>query len=406
MNRFTTGLSRHLTLLTFIALIIAVLVGQFAPAFAVKMEPLGTNFVSLIKCFIPFIIFLTIVSGISGMSNLKKVGRIGIKALVYFEAVTTISLATGILLAYIVRPGHIDKTGLPIGDASKYTHAGAAGFNWGHFFATNLTLQVLILAIIVGIIVSLHPKREIIQGWLKPATKWVFIALRYVMYLAPVGAFGGMAYTIGKFGIRTLKPLAMLMATMYGTMLIFIFVVLGLILRFFKLNIWTYLKNIREEILIVLGTSSSEAALPSLMAKLERMGCSQPVVGLVVPTGYSFNLDGTSIYLSMSVIFLAQLYNVPLSMGELLSILAILMITSKGAAGVTGSGFIVLASTLTALQKIPLEGLAFLLAVDKFMSEARAITNIIGNGVATLIIARSEHEYHIEPAPPAAMALP
>jgi aerobic C4-dicarboxylate transport protein len=406
LQRATTWLSRHLTLLTFIALVIAVIVGQLAPAFAVKMEPLGTNFVSLIKIFIPFIIFLTIVSGISGMSDLKKVGRIGVKALVYFEVVTTISLTIGILLAYIVHPGRIDKTGLPIGDASKYTHAGAAGFDWGHFFATNLTLQVLILAIIVGIIVSLHPKREIIQGWLKPATKWVFIALRYVMYLAPVGAFGGMAYTIGKFGIRTLKPLAMLMATMYGTMLIFIFVVLGLILRFFKLNIWTYLKNIREEILIVLGTSSSEAALPSLMAKLERMGCSQPVVGLVVPTGYSFNLDGTSIYLSMSVIFLAQLYNVPLSMGELLSILAILMITSKGAAGVTGSGFIVLASTLTAIQKIPVEGLAFLLAVDKFMSEARAITNIIGNGVATLVIAKSEHEYHVEPDPPAAMALP
>jgi len=393
LQRATTWLSRHLTLLTFIALIIAVIVGQFAPAFAVKMEPLGTNFVSLIKLFIPFIIFLTIVSGISGMSDLKKVGRIGVKALVYFEVVTTVSLAIGILLAYLVKPGRIDKTGLPIGDASKYTHAGAAGFDWGHFFATNLTLQVLILAIIVGIIVSLHPKREVIQGWLKPATHWVFVVLRYVMYLAPIGAFGGMAFTIGKFGIRTLKPLAMLMVTMYGTMLIFIFVVLGLILRYFKLNIWTYLKNIREEILIVLGTSSSEAALPSLMAKLERMGCSQPVVGLVVPTGYSFNLDGTSIYLSMSVIFLAQLYNVPLSLGELLSILVILMITSKGAAGVTGSGFIVLASTLTAIQKIPVEGLAFLLAVDKFMSEARAITNIIGNGVATLVIAKSEKEF-------------
>jgi aerobic C4-dicarboxylate transport protein len=405
-QRATTWLSRHLTLLTFIALIIAVLVGQFAPAFAIKMEPLGTNFVAIIKVFIPFIIFLTIVSGISGMSNLKKVGRIGVKALVYFEVVTTVSLAIGILLAYLVKPGRIDKTGLAFGDASKHTHAGAAGFNWGHFFATNLTLQVLILAIIVGIIVSLHPQRERVQSWLKPVTHCVFVALKYVMYLAPLGAFGGMAFTIGKFGIRTLKPLAMLMATMYGTMLIFIFVVLGLILRYFKLNIWTYLKNIREEILIVLGTSSSEAALPSLMAKLERMGCSQPVVGLVVPTGYSFNLDGTSIYLSMSVIFLAQLYNVPLSMGELLSILAILMITSKGAAGVTGSGFIVLASTLTAIQKIPVEGLAFLLAVDKFMSEARAITNIIGNGVATLVIAKSEGEYNVEPNPPTAMGHP
>jgi aerobic C4-dicarboxylate transport protein len=203
-----------------------------------------------------------------------------------------------------------------------------------------------------------------------------------------------MAYTIGKYGIRSLRPLVLLMGTVYGTMIIFIFVVLGLIMRYFKFSIWTYLKDIREEILIVLGTSSSEAAQPSLMLKLERMGCSQPVVGLVIPTGYSFNLDGTSIYLSMSVIFLAQLYNVQLSFGELLSILGILMITSKGAAGVTGSGFTILASTLTALQKIPVEGLAFLLAVDKFMSEARAITNIIGNGVATLVIAKSEKEFN------------
>jgi aerobic C4-dicarboxylate transport protein len=320
--------------------------------------------------------------------------------------VTTFSLTIGILMAYWIQPGRIDKSGLPMGDASKYTHAGAAGFDWRHFFTTNLTLQVLVLAIITGIVVSMHPKREQAQSWLKPATHWVFVALKYVMYLAPLGAFGGMAFTIGKFGIRTLKPLAMLMATVYGTMILFIFIVLGLILRYFKLNIWAYLKNIREEILIVLGTSSSEAALPSLMAKLERMGCSQPVVGLVVPTGYSFNLDGTSIYLSMSVIFLAQLYNVSLSMGELLSILAILMITSKGAAGVTGSGFIVLASTLTAIQKIPVEGLAFLLAVDKFMSEARAITNIIGNGVATLVIAKSEKEYNLEPNPPGTVVYP
>jgi aerobic C4-dicarboxylate transport protein len=212
-----------------------------------------------------------------------------------------------------------------------------------------------------------------------------------------------MAFTIGKFGIKTLLPLGKLMLTMYCTMAVFIFVVLGLILRFYKLSIWTYLKNIKEEILIVLGTSSSEAALPSLMNKLEKMGCSRPVVGLVVPTGYSFNLDGTSIYLSMSTIFLAQLYNVQLSNAEMLTILGILMITSKGAAGVTGSGFIILASTLTAIQKIPVEGLAFLLAIDKFMSEARAITNIIGNGVATLVIAKSEHDF-VSPAAEVAAA--
>lgn len=389
-------MSRYLTIAVVLALVSAVLLGYFAPAVAVKMEPLGVWFVNVIKCFIPFIIFLTITSGITGMSNLKKVGRIGVKALFYFELVTTLSLAIGIGMAYLIRPGHVDKAGLKIQDATKYIRQGEQGFDWLEFFRTNLTLQVLVLAILAGIGFSLLPRRERIMSVLEKCTKFIFRVLRYVMLLAPVGAFGGMAFTIGKYGIRTLIPLAKLMLTVYGTMILFVFVVLGLILRYFKLNVWKYLKDIKEEILIVLGTSSSEAALPSLMAKLERMGCSQPVVGLVVPTGYSFNLDGTSIYLSMSVIFLAQLYNVSLSPGELLTILGILMVTSKGAAGVTGSGFIVLASTLTAIQKIPVEGLAFLLAVDKFMSEARAITNIIGNGVATLVIAKSEKEFHPE----------
>jgi aerobic C4-dicarboxylate transport protein len=394
LERFSRWMSRYLTWLVLIALVSAVLLGYFYPAVAVRTEFLGLQFVNLVKVFIPFIIFFTITSGIAGMSSLKKVGRIGVKALVYFEVVTTLSLGIGILLAYVIKPGHIDKTGLPIQDASKYVHQGAHGFDWGQFFRTNLTLQVLVLAVIVGIVVSLLRQREVILYWLGLASHFVFRVLRYVMLLAPLGAFGGMAYTIGKFGIRTLIPLGKLMLTMYGTMILFVFVVLGLILRYFKLNVWTYLKGIKEEILIVLGTSSSEAALPSLMAKLEQMGCSAPVVGLVVPTGYSFNLDGTSIYLSMATIFLAQLYNVSLSPGELLTILGILMVTSKGAAGVTGSGFIVLATTLTAIQRIPVEGLAFLLAVDKFMSEARAITNIIGNGVATLVIAKSEGEFH------------
>jgi aerobic C4-dicarboxylate transport protein len=392
-NRFIRLLT-NLTFLVLLALIAAVLLGYFAPATAVKAEWMGKWFIKIITWFIPPIIFLTIVSGISGMSNLKKVGRIGIKSLLYFEIVTTFSLAIGITLALIFQPGKIDKTGLPVGDASKYTHQ-TKGFDWGHFFASNLTLQVLVAAIIVGILVSLSSRREKILQYLDIATKFVFRLLKWVMWLAPLGAFGGMAFTIGKFGIRTLIPLGKLMLTMYSTMAVFIFVVLGLILRYYRLNIWTYLKNIKEEILIVLGTASSEAALPSLMNKLEQMGCSRPVVGLVVPTGYSFNLDGTSIYLSMATIFLAQLYNVSLSIGEMLSILGILMITSKGAAGVAGSGFIVLASTLTTLQKIPIEGLAFLLAVDKFMGEARAITNIIGNGVATLVIAKSENDFQV-----------
>ncbi|MBS1917161.1 MAG: cation:dicarboxylase symporter family transporter [Bacteroidetes bacterium] len=383
----------HLTFYVLVALVLAVLLGYLYPAVAIKAERLGTWFVNVIKVFIPPIIFLTIVTGISGMSNLKKVGRIGVKALLYFEVVTTLALGIGILLAHFIKPGKIGKSGLPVSDASKYTKHATTGFDWKQFFLSNLTLQVLLLAIIVGIVVSLLKNREQILSYLEPVTKFVFSLLKYVMYLAPIGAFGGMAFTIGKFGIKTLLPLGKLMLTVYCTMAVFIFVVLGLILRYYKLSVWKYLSNIKEEILIVLGTSSSEAALPSLMNKLQKMGCSKPVVGLVVPTGYSFNLDGTSIYLSMATIFLAQLYNVDLSSGEMLTILGILMITSKGAAGVTGSGFIILASTLTAIQKIPVEGLAFLLAIDKFMSEARAITNIIGNGVATLVIAKSERDF-------------
>jgi aerobic C4-dicarboxylate transport protein len=384
----------HLTLFVAVALVAAVLLGYFYPATAMRTKWMGDSFIDIIKVFIPFVIFFTIVPGISGMSNLKKVGRIGVKSLIYFEVITTISLAIGILLAELLQPGKIDKAGLPVQDASKYTRAGAAHINWIEFFSSNLTLQILILAIIVGIVVSLNRRRGAILSFLDPITQWVFWLLKLVMLLAPLGAFGGMAYTVGKYGIRTLIPLAKLMGTMYCTMAVFIVVVLRSIMRYFKLNIFTYLKNIKEEILIVLGTSSSEAALPSLMNKLEKMGCSKPVVGLVVPTGYSFNLDGTSIYLSMAAIFLAQLYNVHLTTGEMLTILGILMVTSKGAAGVTGSGFTVLASTLTAIQKIPVEGLAVLLAVDKFMSEARAITNIIGNGVATLVISKSENEFH------------
>ncbi|HVW61547.1 MAG TPA: cation:dicarboxylase symporter family transporter [Puia sp.] len=397
----------HLTLLVIIALVGAVLLGYFYPATAIKTKWLGDWFIAVIKVFIPFVIFFTIVPGISGMSDLKKVGRIGVKSLIYFEVITTISLAIGILLADLLKPGKIDKKGLPIQDASKYTQKGAAHIDWGKFFLDNLTLQVLVLAIIAGIIVSLNRHREKVLVFLDPITQWVFWLLKIVMLLAPLGAFGGMASTIGKYGIRTLIPLAKLMITMYSTMAVFIIVVLGLILRYYKLNVFTYLKNIKEEILIVLGTSSSEAALPSLMTKLEKMGCSKSVVGLVVPTGYSFNLDGTSIYLSMAAIFLAQLYNVQLTTGEMLTILGILMVTSKGAAGVTGSGFTVLASTLTAIQKIPVEGLAVLLAVDKFMSEARAITNIIGNGIATLVISKSENEYHPQTThSPASLQIP
>ncbi|MBN8787846.1 MAG: cation:dicarboxylase symporter family transporter [Terrimonas sp.] len=383
----------NLTFWVLLAIIAAVILGHFFPATAIKTEWMGKTFINIIKVFIGPIIFLTIVLGIVGMGNLKKVGKIGLKAVLYFEVVTTFALVLGIAFALFFEPGKIDKTGLPMQDASKYAKEGHSDFSWIAFLKENFTLQVLIVAIITGIILSQVKHREKILKWLAMITHYVFRALKYVMYLAPFGAFGGMAFTVGKFGIKTLIPLGKLMLTMYGTMAAFIFIVLGLILKYYKLSIWKFLVGIKEELLIVLGTSSSESALPSLMNKLEKMGCSKSVVGLVVPTGYSFNLDGTSIYLSMAIIFLAQLYNVHLSFWEMASVVGILMITSKGAAGVTGSGFIILASTLTALHKIPLEGLAFLLAVDKFMSEARAITNIIGNGVATLVISKSEKEF-------------
>ena len=384
----------NLTFWVLIAIIAGVLLGHYAPETAVKMEIVGKTFVDIIKLFIAPIIFLTIVLGIAGMGDLKKVGRIGVKSLLYFEIVTTFALAIGVAVAYVIEPGKIDKSGLTLQDPAKYT-SNPKDFSWLEFFLSNPTLQILLAAIVIGVAMNYYSRRDQALHILERASKIVFTGLKYVMYLAPIGAFGGMAYTIGKFGLQTLIPLAKLMGTVYLTMALFIFVILGSILRYYKISILKLLKYIKEELLIVLGTSSSEAALPSIMIKLEKMGCSKPVVGLVIPTGYSFNLDGTSIYLSMSVIFLAQLYDVHLSFFEILTIIGILMVTSKGAAGVTGSGFIVLASTLTAIHKIPVEGLAFLLGVDKFMSEARAITNLIGNSVATIVISISEKDFSV-----------
>lgn len=389
----------NLTFWVLIAIICGVLLGHFKPETGQEMKIVGDSFIQLVKIFIGPIIFLTIVLGIAGMGDLKKVGRIGMKSLIYFEIVTTLALGIGVIAAYIIQPGKIDKSGLDIQDASKYTSNPSADFSWLNFFLSNFTLQVLVVAILCGILLNYYKKREVVVAFLYKCSIIVFRALKFVMYLAPLGAFGGMAYTVGKFGLHTLIPLGKLMLTVYVTMAIFIFFVLGGILRYYKIRIWDFIKYLKAELLIVLGTSSSEPALPNLMDKLERMGCSKSVVGLVVPTGYSFNLDGTAIYLSMAIIFLAQLYNVHLSFGEILTIIGLLMITSKGTAGVTGSGFIVLASTLTAIHKIPLEGLAFLLGVDKFMSEARAITNFIGNGVAAIVISKNENEF-VDPQNP------
>jgi len=404
----------NLTFWVLTAIFCGILLGNFAPEIALKQilndewktnfmgqelkvgktvsEFFSTIFISTVKLFINPIIFLTITLGIVQMGDLKKVGKLGAKALLYFEVVTTLALLIGVIIANIIKPGQGVTTAGAKGDISKYTQS-AANFSWLKILQDNSTLQVLIAAIIFGVVLSKYSGRQIIMEKLQIASKYLFKGLHYVMKFAPIGAFGGMSYTIAKFGIKTLLPLAKLMGTVYITMAIFVCVVLWAILRMYNISVFKFLSYIKEELLIVLGTSSSEAALPNLMEKLELMGCSKSVVGLVVPTGYSFNLDGTTIYLSMSVIFLAQVFNVELSISQMLTIIGILMVTSKGAAGVTGSGFIVLASTLTAVKVIPIEGLALLLGVDRFMSEARAITNFIGNGVATIWLANNEGEF-------------
>ena len=356
-------------------------------------ELLSSGFISLVKVFINPIIFLTITLGVISMGNLRKVGRVGLKALLYFEVVTTFALIIGVVAALILQPGAgVDRSGFTTAPGFGFADQGK-DFSWMQFLRDNSTLQTLLLALLLGIGLSLSPYAERVQHFLKPISVFVFRALHRVMLLAPLGAFGGMAYTISEYGISTLMPLGKLLITLYITMAIFIFVVLYFIMRMYRIRLGRFLRYIREELLIVLGTSSSEAALPSLMEKLERMGCSKPVVGLVVPTGYSFNLDGTTIYLSMSVLFLAQVFQVDLSIAQIGTVIGVLMLTSKGAAGVTGSGFVVLASTLTAIRVVPVEGLALLLGVDRFMSEARALTNFIGNGVATIWIANQEKEF-------------
>jgi aerobic C4-dicarboxylate transport protein len=383
-------IATNLTFWVLFAITSGIILGHLYPATGVAMQPLGKYFIDVIKLFIYPIILLTIVTGICGMGDLKKVGKVGGKALIYFEIITTVALLIGIIVGYLLEPGASVNTSIVAkGDISKYS-AGNVTISWAQFFQDNLTIQVLLFAIVAGIIVSKVKYKDAILSKVYWSSKYVFRGLHLVMKFAPIGAFGGMAYTIGKYGVATLLPLGKLMACVYITMALFIFIILGSVLRYYKISIWKFLGYIKNELLIVLGTSSSEAALPSLMEKLEHMGCHKSVVGLVVPAGYSFNLDGTSIYLSMAIIFLAQVFHIQLNMEQILTIIGILMVTSKGAAGVTGSGFIILASTLTATKVIPIEGLALLLGVDRFMSEARAITNFIGNGVATIFISNNE----------------
>jgi aerobic C4-dicarboxylate transport protein len=406
-------LASNLTFWVLTAIVSGILLGHFYPKVAMQevisapfkthllgqeikigttlSEVLGTSFISIVKLFINPIIFTTITLGIVAMGDLKKVGKIGVKALFYFEVVTTLAILIGVAVSSILKPGQgVITKAESKEEVAKFTQR-AMEFNWWQFFKENSTIQVLIVSILLGTLLSKLEKKTAILNMLQRFSKILFSILHKVMYLAPIGAFGGMAFTIAKYGLKALIPLAKLMITVYCTMAIFIFIILMYILKYYRVSLLKFLNYIKQELLIVLGTSSSEAALPNLMKKLEDMGCAKSLVGLVVPTGYSFNLDGTSIYLSMAVLFLAQVYQVDLTMSQILTIIGILMVTSKGAAGVTGSGFVVLASTLTALNGvIPIEGLALLLGVDRFMSEARSITNFIGNGVATIWIAHNE----------------
>jgi aerobic C4-dicarboxylate transport protein len=399
-------LFRNLTFRVLVAIALGVILGVVAPATARAMRPLGDTFVALVKMVIGPIIFLTIVLGIANMSDLKRVGRVGAKAFIYFEIVTTFALAIGLIVVNVTKPGAgLDVSTMARGDISRYaaqgrelsfvdfvTHIVPSSFVGA--FAEGDILQIVFISVLFGVaLTALGAHGKLLVDMLDRTQHVFFRIVQLIMYVAPLGAFGAMSYTVGNFGLRTLLPLGRLMLDVYITMAIFVLVVLNLIARAFGFSLWQFLKYIREEILLVLGTSSSEVALPRMIDKLERYGCSRTVVGLVIPAGYSFNLDGTSIYLSMAVVFIAQAFNVHLTVLHQLTVLGVLMITSKGAAGVTGSGFIVLASTLAAMRVVPLEGLALLLGVDRFMSEARAIVNLIGNGVATLVISRSERAF-------------
>ena len=382
---------------------LGVLLGLMSPETAVAMRPLGDGFIKLVRMLIAPVVFTTVVVGIAQMGAMKEVGRIGFRALVYFEVVSTLALAIGLVVVNVLKPGEgiaFDPATVDPQSVSAYTTA-SRQLNGVDFilhiipdtmvgaFSQGEIIQVLLIAILVGLaMLRLGPPLGPVVELLSKVSHVLFDIVGLIMRLAPLGAFGAMAFTVGRYGIGTLLSLGKLMAGVYITCAFFIFVVLGAIMAFTGLSLWKFLRYIGEEILIVLGTSSSETVLPRLMVKLERLGCSKPVVGLVVPTGYSFNLDGTSIYMTMAAIFLAQACGVELTWTQELGLLAMLMLTSKGAAAVTGGGFITLAATLAVFPSIPVASLALLVGVDRFMSEARSITNLIGNGVATLVIAK------------------
>ena len=397
----------HLYVQVLTAILIGIVLGFAYPDLAKQMKPLGDAFIKLIRMMIAPIIFATVVAGIAKMGDVKEVGRVGLKALIYFEAVTALALVIGLVVVNVFQPGagiNADPASIDTRSIQSYTQ-GAQELHGIDFlmniipttvvdaFAKGEILQVLLFSILFGAALSRFGERgRPVVEFIDAVGHALFGVVGIIMRVAPLGAFGAMAFTIGTYGIGTLVSLGKLMAGVYLTSFLFVFVVLGVIAMLTGFNLWRFLVYIKEEIFLVLGTSSSESALPGLMHKLEFAGAARPVVGLVVPTGYSFNLDGTSIYLTMAAIFIAQAFNIQLGLGQQLGILGVLLLTSKGAAAVTGGGFITLAATLASTGSVPVEGLALLLGVDRFMSECRAITNLIGNGVATLVVARWEKE--------------
>jgi aerobic C4-dicarboxylate transport protein len=402
----TTGSRFYLWVLG--AIVLGGAIGHFFPAIGVALKPLGDGFIALIKMLIAPIIFLSVVLGIAGVSDVKKVGRVGVKAILYFEVVSSIALLIGLVVVNTLKPGsgfNADPATLDAEAVAKYASAAKEQSTVDfllHIIPKTFTdaftgngdlLQVLLLAVLFGFAL-LHLGRlgEQVVDVFEAVSKVFFGMMAMIMKLAPIGAGAAMAFTIGKYGVDALGPLAKLMGSFYLTCALFVLIVLGTIARLCGFSILRFIRYIRDELLLVLGTSSSESALVPLMRKLERLGCSKPVVGLVIPSGYSFNLDGTNIYLTMAAIFVAQALNVDLTVTQEITLLAVAMLTSKGASGVTGAGFITLAATLAVVPSVPVAGLALILGIDRFMSEARALTNLIGNGVATIVVARWENE--------------
>ena len=396
---------RHLYVQVLAAIVLGVLLGHYSPALGEQMKPLGDGFIRLIKMLIAPIIFSTVVTGIAGMGDLKKIGRVGLKALLYFEVVSTLALVIGLLVVNWIQPGagfNADPATLDTKAIAQYTsaaqHTSITDFllhiipdTFVGAFAQGEILQVLLVALLFGFaLAGLGDHARPVMNLLNDVARVFFGIVSMVTKVAPIAAFGAMAFTIGKYGLGSLRSLGLLLVCVYLTCALFVFVVLGLIARFHGFSIFRLLVHIKEELLIALGTSSSESVLPRLMERMEEIGCARPVVAIVLPAGYSFNLDGTSIYLTMGAIFVAQATNTPLSLLQQLTLLAVLLITSKGAAGVTGSGFITLAATLGAVSHIPIAGLALLIGVDRFMSEIRTLTNVCGNAVAMVVIAMWE----------------